>query len=54
MRFAVEPHLRTDGMAQSRKPTREVRHFETAIYHDDGRIAGVEADEEITLQMDEE
>lgn len=52
MGFAVVPPVRADGK-RSMKPTREVKHFQTAIY-DDGQISGYEPDEEITLQMDEE
>lgn len=51
MGFAVTPPVR--AAKHGKKPTREVKRFQTAIY-DDGKISGYKQDEEIITIMDEE
>jgi hypothetical protein len=49
--FAVTPPARETR--HGKKPTREVKRFQTAIY-DDGKVSGYKQDEEIITVMDEE
>jgi len=51
MDFAVTPPMRE--ARHGKRPTRQVKRFQTAIY-DDGKVSGYKQDEEIITIMDEE